>query len=206
MNPQRLTDCLWRKFEYLFTVNRNLANRAPLVFDNLHVSKLYIHNLPHQNSMLDEQMPYYINHLGSNFSDNMWQSHMVHLNKMHCNIIFCQKIKKRLSFFNFSTIFFMFLDNCCLLMASLTPSATSKIILLLLLTLDDFDTFGMSATTVQYRPSENKILFGLKVCMVCNLVYDRNLVSVSATETKIKFRYRFRGQIFFCLNLNFPPF
>ena len=36
------------------------------------------------------------------------------------------------------------------------------------------------------------------------VVYDRNLVSVSATETKIKFR--FRGQNFFCLNLNFPPF
>ena len=28
------------------------------------------------------------------------------------------------------------------------------------------------------------------------LVYDRNLVSVSATETKIKSRYRFRGQNF----------
>ena len=40
----------------------------------------------------------------------------------------------------------------------------------------------------------------------CTVVYDRNLVSVSATETKIKFRYRFRGQNFFCLNLNFPPF
>ena len=38
------------------------------------------------------------------------------------------------------------------------------------------------------------------------LVYDQNLVSVSATETKIKFWYRFRGQNFFCLNLNFPPF
>ena len=38
------------------------------------------------------------------------------------------------------------------------------------------------------------------------VVYDRNLVSVSATETKIKSRYRFRGQNFFCLNLNFPPF
>ena len=38
------------------------------------------------------------------------------------------------------------------------------------------------------------------------VVYDRNLVSVSATETKIKFRYRFRGQNFFCLNLNFPSF
>ena len=38
------------------------------------------------------------------------------------------------------------------------------------------------------------------------VVYDQNLVSVSATETKIKFRYRFRGQNFFCLNLNFPPF
>ena len=39
-----------------------------------------------------------------------------------------------------------------------------------------------------------------------NVVYDRNLVSVSATETMIKFRYRFRRQNFFCLNLNFPPF
>ena len=38
------------------------------------------------------------------------------------------------------------------------------------------------------------------------VVYDRNLVSVSATETKIKSRYWFRGQNFFCLNLNFPPF
>ena len=28
-------------------------------------------------------------------------------------------------------------------------------------------------------------------------MYDRNLVSVSATETKIKSRYRFRGQNFF---------
>ena len=40
----------------------------------------------------------------------------------------------------------------------------------------------------------------------CKLVYDQNLVSVSATETKIKSRYRFRCQNFFCLNLNFPPF
>ena len=39
-----------------------------------------------------------------------------------------------------------------------------------------------------------------------NVVYDRNLVSVSATETKIKSRYRFQGQNFFCLNLNFLPF
>ena len=38
------------------------------------------------------------------------------------------------------------------------------------------------------------------------LVYDQNLVSVSATETKIKSRYRFPGQNFFCLNLNFLPF
>ena len=38
------------------------------------------------------------------------------------------------------------------------------------------------------------------------LVYDQNLVSVSATETKTKFRYRFRGQNFFCRNLNFPFF
>ena len=36
------------------------------------------------------------------------------------------------------------------------------------------------------------------------VVYDQNLVSVSATETMIKFRYRFRCQNFFCLN--FPPF
>ena len=36
------------------------------------------------------------------------------------------------------------------------------------------------------------------------VVYDRNLVSVSATETKIKFRYRCRN--FFCLYRNFPPF
>ena len=42
--------------------------------------------------------------------------------------------------------------------------------------------------------------------MQWQLVYDQNLVSVSATETKIKFRYRFRGQNFFCLNLNFPHF
>ena len=39
-----------------------------------------------------------------------------------------------------------------------------------------------------------------------HIVYDRNLVSVLATETKIKSRYRFRGQNFFCLNLNFLPF
>ena len=37
------------------------------------------------------------------------------------------------------------------------------------------------------------------------IVYDRNLVSVSATETKIKSRHGFQGQKFFCLNLNFPP-
>ena len=52
------------------------------------------------------------------------------------------------------------------------------------------------------KPTSIKIFFvGVVV-----LVYDRNLVSVSATETKIKFRYRFWCQNFFCLNLNFPPF
>ena len=35
------------------------------------------------------------------------------------------------------------------------------------------------------------------------LVYDRNLVSVSATKTKIKFRYRYWSLNFFCLNQNF---
>ena len=45
--------------------------------------------------------------------------------------------------------------------------------------------------------------FKLHEIHICNqLVYDRNLVSVSATETKIKFRYRFRGQNFFCLLLS----
>ena len=38
------------------------------------------------------------------------------------------------------------------------------------------------------------------------VVYNPNLVSVSATETKIKFQYRFRCHNFFCLNLNFPSF
>ena len=109
-----------------YCCNRNHTNRALSVFDNLHVSKLYIHNLPHQNSMLDEQMPYYINHLGSNFSAYMRQSHKVHLDKKLCNILFRQKIKKRCCFFDFSPIFFMFLANCCL---------TSKITLLFLLIL-----------------------------------------------------------------------
>ena len=35
------------------------------------------------------------------------------------------------------------------------------------------------------------------------LVYDQNLVSVSATETKIRFRYQYRSLNFFYLNRNF---
>ena len=35
------------------------------------------------------------------------------------------------------------------------------------------------------------------------IVYDQNLVSVSATETKIRFRYRYRSLNFFYLNRNF---
>ena len=53
------------------------------------------------------------------------------------------------------------------------------------------------------------LIFWINIYMpnvICRLVYDRNLVSVSATETKIKSRYRFQGQNFFCLNLNFPHF
>ena len=35
---------------------------------------------------------------------------------------------------------------------------------------------------------------------VMQVVYDQNLVSVSATETKIEFPYRFWCRNFFCLN------
>ena len=38
------------------------------------------------------------------------------------------------------------------------------------------------------------------------LVYDQNLVSVSATETKIRFRYQYRSLNFFYLNRNFFHF
>ena len=40
---------------------------------------------------------------------------------------------------------------------------------------------------------------------VMQVVYDQNLVSVSATETKIEFPNRFWCRNFFCLNLNVPP-
>ena len=141
-----------------YCCNRNHTNRALSVFDNLHVSKLYIHNLPHQNSMLDEQMPYYINHLGSNFSAYMRQSHKVHLDKKLCNILFRQKIKKRCCFFDFSPIFFMFLANCCLLMASLTFSFISGIPLLFLIVL------GMilipSECVGSYCAAQNRAFYG----------------------------------------------
>ena len=42
-----------------------------------------------------------------------------------------------------------------------------------------------------------------RIFLLYNVVYDRNLVSVSATETKIKFWYRYRSLNFFCLNRNF---
>ena len=42
-----------------------------------------------------------------------------------------------------------------------------------------------------------------KYCMLQIVVYNQNLVLVSATETKIKFRYWYRSLNFFCLNRNF---
>ena len=45
--------------------------------------------------------------------------------------------------------------------------------------------------------------FEIQKYQPCSVVYDRNLVSISATETKIMFRYRYRSLNFFCLNRNF---